>query len=316
MGKKEKKNDKERKRRKEHTQARDPKPSEGIGARVAEPEKLVGDGTPSIDYPRYRVEPGKPIKLSDMNPDESEHYGTDEEVAAELERLRRKLENLQERLWAEQKQSLLVVLQAIDTGGKDGTIKGVLDGVNPQGCQIWGFKVPSAEEASHDFLWRIHSKTPSYGMITVFNRSHYEEVLIVRVKNFVPEDVWKQRYGVINDFERSLSLNNTTVVKFFFNITKAEQKRRLQSRIDTPDKRWKFSSADLVERALWDDYMVAYQDAVNKCSTDYAPWYIVPSNKKWYRNLVVARTLVDTLEAMNPQYPQPEANLDKIVIPD
>lgn len=293
-----------------------PEPEGGLGETVSEPEKLVGDGTPSVDYPRYRVEPGKPVRFSDLDPGESENYDNEEDVAEELEKLRGKLENLQERLWAEGKQSLLVVLQAMDTGGKDGTIKHVFGGINPQGCQVAGFKVPSTEEAAHDFLWRIHQKTPGKGLITIFNRSHYEDVLIVRVKNFVPEEVWKQRYGLINDFERLLSQNNTVILKFFLHISKDEQKRRLQDRIDTPDKNWKFASGDLAERALWDDYMLAYQDAVNLCSTDYAPWYVVPANKKWYRNLVIARTIADTLEAMNPQYPAPEEGLDKIVIPD
>ena len=169
----------------------------------------MGDGTPRIDYPRYRVEPGTHIKLSDVNPDESEHYKSHEEVADELETLRMKLVDLQDRLFAEHKKSLLVVLQAMDTGGKDGTIKAIFDGVNPQGCQVWPFKVPSAEELAHDFLWRYHNKAPERGMINIFNRSHYEEVLVVRVHNLVPQAVWQERYGVICDFERMLSLNDT-----------------------------------------------------------------------------------------------------------
>jgi len=237
-------------------------------------------------------------------------------VADELETLRIKLVDLQERLFAEHSKSLLVLLHAMDTGGKDGTIKDIFDGVNPQGCQVWSFKVPSAEELAHDFMWRYHNKAPERGMINIFNRSHYEDVLIVRVHNLVPDAVWKERYGVIRDFERMLSLNNTVVLKFYLHISKDEQKRRLQARLDTPDKEWKFQSGDLVERALWNDYMAAYEDAINKCSTDYAPWYVVPSNKKWYRNLVIARTITGTLEAMHPQYPPPEQNLDKIVIPN
>jgi PPK2 family polyphosphate:nucleotide phosphotransferase len=288
----------------------------GLGAEVAQPEELVGDGHPAINYPRYRVEPGSPVHLSDVNPDESEHYENDEDVADELEKLRLKLEELQSRLFAENKQSLLIVLQAMDTGGKDGTIKSVFAGLNPQGCQVWPFKVPSEEERAHDFLWRCHSKTPRHGMITIFNRSHYEDVLVVRVHDFVPKEVWEQRYDQINQLERILSLNNTVVIKFYLHISKAEQKERMLARIQTPDKRWKFSSADLPERARWDDYMAAYEDAINRCSTDYAPWYVVPSNKKWYRNLVIARAITDTLEAMNPQYPQPEEDLEKIVIPD
>jgi PPK2 family polyphosphate:nucleotide phosphotransferase len=290
--------------------------AEGIGAEMSAPEELVGDGNPRIDYPRYRVEPDKPIDLSKINPDESEHFRGEEEVAAELEKLRLKLEDLQERLYAEHKRSLLVVLQAMDTGGKDGTVKHIFGGVNPQGCRVWSFKVPTPEELAHDFLWRYHNKTPERGMINIFNRSHYEDVLVVRVHNLVPESVWKERYGQICDFERMLSLNDTVILKFYLHISKEEQKRRLQARLDTPDKQWKFQSGDLAERALWDHYMAAYQDAINICSTDYAPWYVVPANKKWYRNLVIARTITDTLEAMNPQYPPPEAGLDKVVIPD
>jgi len=312
MGKKDKKNKKGNKTPTDSA----PEQAEGIGAELSAPEKLVGDGTPRIDYPRYRVEPGGPIDLSDVDPNESEHYKNDDEVADELETLRLKLEDLQDRLYAEHKKSLLVVLQAMDTGGKDGTIKHIFGGVNPQGCRVWPFKVPTPEELAHDFLWRYHNKAPERGMINIFNRSHYEDVLVVRVHNLVPESVWKERYGVICDFERMLSLNDTVILKFYLHISKDEQKRRLQARLDTPDKQWKFQSGDLVERALWDQYMAAYQDAINKCSTDYAPWYVVPANKKWYRNLVIARAITDTLEAMNSQYPPPEKNLDKIVIPD
>ncbi len=272
--------------------------------------------SPVLDYPRYRVNPGQQIKLADINPDESEQYRNKDDVKDELKRQRDRIQDLQERLYAEQKQSLLVVLQAMDTGGKDGTISHVFEGVNPQGCQVWPFKVPSAEELAHDFLWRYHKKGPSRGMVTIFNRSQYEDVLVVRVKNLVPQKVWKTRYDQINEFERTLALNNTTIIKFFLHISKAEQKRRLESRLKDPTKHWKFSSNDVKERAYWDDYMAAYEDAVNKCSTAHAPWYVVPANKKWYRNLVVARTIADTLEAMNPQYPPGEEGLEHIKIPD
>jgi PPK2 family polyphosphate:nucleotide phosphotransferase len=320
-----KKDKKDRKDKKEDKEGKAGKGSngghdDGLGEMVAQPEKLVESDTaqkaPGADYPRYRVEPGERVSLSDVNPNESEKYKNEDEVTEELERLRLKLEELQMRLFAESKQSLLIVLQAMDTGGKDGTIKHVFGGVNPQGCQVWPFKVPSAEETAHDFLWRCHARVPARGMITIFNRSHYEDVLVVRVHGLVPEDVWKERYEQINEFERILSLNSTVVVKFYLHISKAEQKERMLARIAEPDKRWKFRSADLAERAHWDDYIAAYEDVVNKCSTDYAPWYVVPANKKWYRNLVIARAITNTLEAMNPQYPQPEENLDKIVIPD
>lgn len=223
---------------------------------------------------------------------------------------------MQQRLYAENKRSLLIVLQAMDTGGKDGTIKHVFQGINPQGCQVWSFKKPSDEEASHDFLWRYHQRTPQRGMITIFNRSHYEDVLIVRVKQLVPEEVWRKRYHTINEFEQMLTLNNITVIKFFLHISKEEQKQRLESRLQDPDKRWKFSTNDVNERRLWDDYQQAYEYAINNCSTTYAPWYVVPANKKWYRNLVIARAIADTLEAMNPQYPPAEQGLENLIIPD
>jgi PPK2 family polyphosphate:nucleotide phosphotransferase len=193
----------------------------------------------------------------------------------------------------------------------------VFHGVNPQGCRVWSFKKPSSEELEHDFLWRYHQHAPERGMIAVFNRSHYEDVLVVRVHNLVPEDAWRQRYAMINNFERLLTLNNTTVLKFFLHISKDEQKKRLQSRLDHPDKRWKFNVGDLAERQRWNDYQTAFEDAINNCSTAYAPWYVVPANKKWYRNLVVARTIADTLEAMDPQFPEVnEAALADVSIPD
>lgn len=281
------------------------------------PETLVVDNPPpKPNYPQYRVKPGEAIALADLDPDTSEHYQKKKDVTTELEMQRQRLQELQERLFAENQRSLLVVLQSTDTGGKDGTIKHVFSGVNPQGCQVWSFKTPSTEEASHDFLWRYHQRVPQRGMITIFNRSHYEDVLIVRVKQLVPENVWRERYHVINEFEKMLSLNKIAVIKFFLHISKDEQKRRLESRLENPDKHWKFSHNDLKERLLWNDYQEAFQDAINNCSTTYAPWYVVPANKKWYRNLVIARTIADTLEAMNPQYPPVKDNLENLVIPD
>jgi PPK2 family polyphosphate:nucleotide phosphotransferase len=211
---------------------------------------------------------------------------------------------------------VLLVFQAMDAAGKDGTIKHVLSGVNPQGCQVWAFKVPTEEELSHDFLWRVHAKTPRKGQITIFNRSHYEDVVVVRVKSIVPEKVWRARYDEINDFEDLLRTAGTRVVKFYLHISRDEQKGRLQSRLDNPDKHWKFAVGDLAERERWDDYMAAYEDAINKCTTEHAPWYVVPANKKWYRNLVIARAIVDTLENMDPRYPEPKEPLDGVTIPD
>ncbi len=286
-------------------------------ADVMSPETTVVDaprGKP--DYPRYRVVPGEPIKLAEIDPNTSEEYKKKKDVEEELEYQRDRLNKLQERLYAEHKRSLLIVLQAMDTGGKDGTIKHVFQGINPQGCQVWSFKKPSDEEANHDFLWRYHQRTPQRGMITIFNRSHYEDVLIVRVKQMVPEEVWRRRYHTINEFEQMLTLNNITVIKFFLHISKDEQKSRLESRLQDPNKLWKFSINDVNERKLWDDYQQAYEDAINNCSTAIAPWYVVPANKKWYKNLVIARAIADTLEAMNPQYPPAEQGLENITISD
>jgi PPK2 family polyphosphate:nucleotide phosphotransferase len=204
----------------------------------------------------------------------------------------------------------------MDTGGKDGTIKHVFSGVNPQGCRVSSFKRPSAEEANHDFLWRYHKSAPARGRIGIFNRSHYEDVLVVRVKDLVPEEVWRERYHQINDFERNLSNDGISVLKFFLHISKDEQKRRLQSRLENPDKRWKFSSADIKERAFWNDYQAAFEDALTNCSTEHAPWYVVPANKKWYRNLVIARTIADTLAALDPHFPPAEEGLELVEIPD
>jgi len=267
-------------------------------------------------YPSYRVEPGKGVSLAAIDPDQSEHYGKKKDVAKELEKQRRRITDLQERLYAENEQGLLIVLQAMDTGGKDGTIKHVFSGVNPQGCRVSSFKTPSAEERNHDFLWRYHKSTPARGRIGIFNRSHYEDVLVVRVKGLVDEEIWRRRYGQINDFERNLSREGITVLKFFLHISKDEQKRRLQRRLDRPDKRWKFSSADIKERAFWDDYQRAFEDTLSDCSTEHAPWYVVPANKKWYRNLVVARTIADTLTAMDPRFPPAEEGLESVTIPD
>ena len=284
---------------------------------VTHPERsVVSEPPPEPDYPRFRVEPGTRARLADIDPDESEGYKRKRDVADELKRHRDRISDLQARLYGEQKRSLLIVLQAMDTGGKDGTIKGVFQGVNPQGCQVWSFKAPSNEEAAHDFLWRYHQKAPPKGMIHIFNRSHYEDVLIVRVKDLVPESVWRPRYEAINQFEYALTMSGVTVLKFFLHISKDEQKRRLESRLQDPDKRWKFSSNDLKERAWWDDYQAAFEDAVNHCSSPHAPWYVIPANRKWYRNLVVARTIADTLEAMAPRFPAAEKGLDKVEIPD
>lgn len=277
-------------------------------------EAARADPPSDHDGALFRVGGGGKIKLKSIDPGATGKDATRESVKDELRNLREQLEDLQERLYAESKQSLLIVLQAMDTGGKDGTIRHVFEGVNPQGCQVWPFKVPTPEELAHDFLWRCHARCPGRGMMAIFNRSYYEDVLVVRVKDLAPEEVVNERYRSINDFERMLALNNTTILKFFLHISSDEQKRRLQSRLDHPDKNWKFNPGDLQERARWDDYMAAYEDAINNCSTDHAPWYVVPAEKKWWRNLMVARTIVETLTAMDPQYPPPAPGLDKVVI--
>jgi len=259
--------------------------------------------------------PDEPFRLVDIEPGRPDGLKK-KAIAEELARHRGRIAALQARLYAEQRRSLLIVLQAMDTGGKDGTIKHVFQGVNPQGCQVWSFKQPSVEELAHDFLWRYHAKVPTKGMITIFNRSHYEDVLVVRVRQLVPEEVWAARYDAINQFELALTQAGVTVLKFFLHISKDEQKRRLERRLDNPDKNWKFSRADLAERKRWDDYQVAYQDAIMRCSTPHAPWYVVPSNSRRYRNLVVARAIAGALEAMQPQFPPAESSLGRVHVDD
>jgi PPK2 family polyphosphate:nucleotide phosphotransferase len=259
--------------------------------------------------------PGSRVKLADYDPDDT-RGDEQESVKAEKEALEGRLEALQERLYAEGKHALLVVLQAMDGGGKDGTIRKVFDAVNPQGVRVVSFKQPSSEELAHDFLWRVHQQVPPKGYIGIFNRSHYEDVLVVRVNNLVPKRIWEKRYDQINHFEQSLAENGTRILKFFLHISKHEQKQRFQARLDEPEKHWKFSVGDLTVRQQWDDYMSAYEAVLSRCNTEYAPWHIVPANHKWYRNLVISRAIVNTLEDINPQYPAAESGLDQIVIPD
>jgi PPK2 family polyphosphate:nucleotide phosphotransferase len=263
-----------------------------------------------------RVDGSAEICLKECDPEDTGSFQDKDEAKSLLKAERDRIVTLQERLYAERKQSLLVVFQATDTGGKDGAIKDVFKGVNPQGCRVSSFGVPSEDDLAHDALWRYHLRTPAKGMIGIFNRSQYEEVLVVRVKKLVDKAVWTRRYDEINDFERLLANNGTRILKFFLNISMGEQKERLQSRLDDPSKHWKFRVGDLEDRAHWNDYRAAYQDAINRCAAPYAPWIVVPSNRKWYRNLVVARTIADTLEEMNPQFPPEEPGLDDVVIPD
>jgi len=265
---------------------------------------------------RHLVEPGRPFRLDQVDPDDTGHFHSKREAEPEIEKLRCKLIDLQELLFAEGKHSLLIVLQAMDGGGKDGAIENVMRGVNPQGCVVTPFKVPTPEELAHDFLWRVHKATPARGMIGIFNRSHYEDVLVVRVEELVPRAVWEKRYDQINAFERLLAESGTTLLKFFLHISKDEQKRRLQDRLDQPNKRWKFNPADLKTRAQWDLYMAAYEDAITRCSTEWAPWYVIPANHKWYRDVALLQVIVETLEGLDMRYPQPTTDLSQVVIPD
>jgi len=238
--------------------------------------------------------------------DKSAFPGKKKEGRKQLLELNQRLEELQELLYAEHKHKVLIVLQAMDTGGKDGTIRHVFEGVNPQGVRVAGFKKPTPEELDHDFLWRVHKQVPARGEIVIFNRSHYEDVLVVRVHNLAPQEVWSKRYDHINDFERMLVDEGTTILKFFLHIDLDEQKERLQARLDEPNKRWKFKPEDLEERKLWPQYVKAYEDAISKTSTDWAPWYVVPANRKWYRNLVVGTVIIETLKDLDMRYPEAE----------
>lgn len=262
----------------------------------------------------HQLTPFQSVNLAEM-PSSGRQFHADKETAVEeFKALRKQFIDLQPRLYAEDKQKLLIVLQAMDAGGKDGTIRKVLKGVNPQGVRVSSFKVPSKEELAHDFLWRIHKQVPGKGMIRVFNRSHYEDVLVVRVHNIVPEAVWRPRYEQINQFEKLLTDTGTRILKFYLHISKEEQKERFQSRLDEPEKNWKFSREDLEKRKYWPDYMAAYEEMLSRCSTAYAPWYVIPADQKWYRNLTIMRTLVVTLQEMNPRYPKAEEHLSDVVI--
>jgi PPK2 family polyphosphate:nucleotide phosphotransferase len=265
---------------------------------------------------QYRVNPGAKLDLAKLDAGSTEAFDGDKKKAEKevFPPLNDRLEELQELLWAENKHKVLVVLQGLDTSGKDGTIRHVFDGVNPLGVRVASFKAPTEEERGHDFLWRVHPKVPGEGEMVIFNRSHYEDVLVVRVHNLAPPEVWKKRYDQINEFERLLAETGTTILKFFLHNDKDEQKERLQARLDDPSKRWKFRTGDLADRARWDDYLAAYEEALSRTSTDWAPWYVVPSNRKWYRNLVVATLLVEALEGLGMKHPESEEDLAGIVI--
>ncbi len=264
---------------------------------------------------RYRVKPGGKVDLSKIDPRSTAAFkGDKDDAQKELLDLNKRLEVLQEELWAEGKHKVLVVLQGMDTSGKDGAIRHVFEGVNPLGVRVAAFKTPTEEELAHDFLWRVHPKVPGKGEMVIFNRSHYEDVLVARVRSFVPPEVWEPRYAQINDFERLLTGTGTVILKFFLYISKDEQKERLQERLDDPLKHWKFRRGDLEDRALWDEYVKAYEDALARTSQDHAPWYVVPSDRKWYRNLVIARILVEALEKLDIKVPPAEEDLQGVVV--
>ncbi len=257
----------------------------------------------------FRIKPGSKVNLAKIDPGYAGGFANEDTTKDELNKYSQRLSELQAMMYAENKHALLIVLQAMDGGGKDGTIHHVMAAMNPQGCSVVGFKVPTAEELAHDYLWRIHEHTPRKGQITVFNRSQYEDVLVVRVHNLVAKEVWSKRYNEINEFERELTNSGTTIVKFFLHIDKEEQLKRFRDRLDQPDKQWKISDSDYTERELWDDYQKAYMDALSKCSFNYAPWYVIPANHKWFRDLAVSQILVETLEGLKMEYPAPSVDL-------
>lgn len=261
---------------------------------------------------RFRVRPGARVKLIDIDPAFKDQHGGHEDAAAEIEHYRKRLSELQEMLYVEQRRSLLICLQALDTGGKDGVINHFLGAMNPQGCTVSHFRQPSAQEAAHDFLWRVHRSAPARGEVAIFNRSHYEDVLVVRVHNLVPKSVWSLRYERINAFEQDLIDHDTQILKFYLHISSEEQLARFKDRLDDPTKHWKISESDYQERKFWADYMTAYEDALSHCSTQHAPWFIVPANHKWFRNLAVARIVVEHLEGLGLKYPKPAVDLARI----
>ena len=257
------------------------------------------------------IKPGKKVRLSDYDPEYTADF-KDKEIAENiLKENISSLSELQYRLKAENKRSLLIILQGMDTSGKDGTIRNVMSGSNPQDCRVTSFKAPSQEEYDHDFLWRIHKAIPSKGEIGIFNRSHYEDVLAARVHEIVPKSTWSLRYKQINNFEEMLTQNDVVILKFFLYISKDEQKKRLEERLEDPMKNWKLSEEDFKERKYWNDYIEAYQDVLSLCSTKSSPWFVIPANKKWFRNLAVSQIIIETLKGMNVKFPPSTFNFSK-----
>jgi PPK2 family polyphosphate:nucleotide phosphotransferase len=270
-----------------------------------------------VDVHFFRVPPGEPVDLDQWDPDDKRAFaGTKSEGKEYLRSCQERLAELQKVFYAENKHKLLIVLQALDAAGKDSTVRRVFRHVDRKGVRVAYFDQPTPEELAHDFLWRIHRHTPATREIVIFNRSHYEDILAVRVRNLAPAERWQKRYQHICDFERMLVDEGTTILKFYLNISKQEQKKRMQARLDEPEKQWKFRMGDLKDRAMWDEYRQAYEDVLEKTNSENAPWYIVPADRKWMRDLVVCQVIVDTLEGMNLRYPQPEELPDGLTIPD
>jgi len=260
----------------------------------------------------FRVEPGSKVTLDDIDAEYRGEHKNKGSAIPELEAYVKRLRDLQYLLYAESRRALLVILQGMDGAGKDGTINHVLSAMNPQGCRVYAFKAPSVEELAHDFLWRVSQATPRKGYVSVFNRSHYEDVLVVRVHKLVPKAIWSKRYEQINAFERHLADNDTQILKFYLHIDRDEQLARIKQRLEDPKRQWKINESDFTERQYWNDYQKAYETAISKCSTDYAPWYIIPANRKWFRNLAVSQILVETLESLKMKTPTPTVNIPEI----
>jgi PPK2 family polyphosphate:nucleotide phosphotransferase len=258
------------------------------------------------------VKPGSKILLSDRDPNYRGNYKSEKDVQKQLDEQSASITQLQRKLYADQQHSLLIILQGIDAAGKDGTCWHVLNSMNPQGTSVHGFKQPTTEESSHDFLWRVHPHVPARGHISIFNRSHYEDVLVQRVHKMVPDKIIEKRYGLINDFESAVASNNTTILKFFLYISPEEQLKRFAERLDDPMRQWKISESDYTERALWNDYIKAYEVMFEKCSTKHAPWYVIPANHKWFRNLAIGSIIEKTLHNMKLEIPQPTVSLDEM----
>lgn len=262
---------------------------------------------------RFRVDPGSKVDISAIDPGFHGSHANDAEAAAELQQHLQRITKLQRGLYADRNHSLLIVLQGIDGAGKDGTCWHVISAMDPQGVHVRGFKQPTAEERDHDFLWRIHPHAPARGNVAIFNRSHYEDVLVVRVHKLAPKEIWKPRYDLINEWEKLLAVeNNTTILKFFLYISKEEQLARFKERLDDPARQWKISNTDYTERDKWDDYIEAFEAALSRCSTEHAPWFVIPSNHKWFRNLAVSAIIADALEGMKIELPKPTVDIEEI----